>query len=91
MKNETFTSLTTQSTMPSTSESTRPMTKQEITEKLSINNMEEDTYIEYKDYYIYLNYWGEYCILDAHKSMLAWNSSEKTLDGAKRYVDNLIK
>jgi len=54
-------------------------------------NMKEGEYIEYNGYYIYLNYWEEYCVLDMYKNLLAWNSSSKTLDGAKKYIDNLDK
>ena len=53
--------------------------------------MKEGEYIEHNDYYIYLNYWKEYCVLDMYKNLLAWNSSSKTLDGAKKYIDNLDK
>jgi len=51
--------------------------------------MTEDTAIQYKNHEIYLNKWGEYCICDLNGNMLAHNSSRKTLEEAKEYIDNL--
>jgi hypothetical protein len=52
--------------------------------------MKENTTKIYKNYQIYLNSWGEYCVCNFKGEMLMWNSSRKTLKEAKKYIDNYI-
>lgn len=53
--------------------------------------MEESFTIEYKGYEICLNYYDEYCVCYIDGDLVEWNSSFKTLEQAKGYIDNMNK
>ena len=52
--------------------------------------MKKETTILYKGIEIYLNKWGEYCILNPKTGYLfSFNSCTKTLKDAKKSIDGL--
>jgi hypothetical protein len=51
--------------------------------------MQEETWLKYKNYQIYLNRWDEYCICDLTGKLLAHDSTRKTLEEAKQFIDKL--